>query len=55
MAFSTSSDITCSPKAERKCLILPVTIILYGSFEVNLIVSPILYAQSPAEVEIINK
>ena len=55
MAFSTSSEITCSPNAERKCLILPETMILYGSFDVNLTVSPMLYAHSPADVEMINK
>jgi len=32
MAFSTSSPITCSPKAEIKCLILPLTISRYGFF-----------------------
>ena len=50
---STSLTITCSPKAEIKCFILPLTITLKGYLFVNLIVSPILYLQRPAEVEII--
>ena len=50
---STSLTITCSPKAEIKCFILPLTITLNGNLFVNLIVSPILYLQRPVEVEII--
>ena len=40
MAFSTSSPMTCSPKAEIKCLILPLTTIRYGFLETNFTVSP---------------
>ena len=35
IVVSTSFPITCSPKAEIKCLILPVTIILKGFISVN--------------------
>ena len=40
IAVSTSLPITCSPKAEIKCFILPVTIIRYGDKQTNFIVSP---------------
>ena len=50
IAEFTSLPITCSPKAEVKCLILPVTNILYGSVETNDTVSPILYPHRPAFV-----
>ena len=39
---STSVTITCSPKAEIKCLYLPVTKILGGSSYVKATVSPVL-------------
>lgn len=51
--FSTSLTITCSPNAEIKCLIRPVTRILCGISDVKMTVSPVLYAHKPALVEII--
>ena len=50
---STSDAITCSPKAEIKCLYLPVTKIFGGIKDVKTTVSPVLYAQRPALVETI--
>ena len=40
-AFSISSPITCSPKAEIKCLILPVTSMRYGFVETKYVVDTI--------------
>ena len=54
IASSTSKAITCSPKAEVKCLVLPETKILCGFLEIKRTTSPIEYAQSPEFVVKIN-
>ena len=53
IAFSAFSIINSSPKAFIKLFVLPVILILKGFNDVNLTVSPILYLQSPAFVEMI--
>src|SRR4051812_41531007 len=50
IAVSAFSMISSSPNALIKCLVRPLTFILYGLSEVNLIVSPILYLHRPALV-----